>query len=84
VVEACPTVKGTARFAAGLDEPNPNAFVNEMEKEELDICGENGDYHTLVVDGPIFGKKIEIRDTRVIRREGVSFLEILNFELREK
>ena len=50
----------------------------------MDIYGENGDYHTLVVDGPIFGKKIEIRDTRGIRGEGVSFLEILNFELREK
>ena len=59
-------------------------FMNEMEKEALDICGENGEYHTLVIDGPIFRKKIAIRDTRVVRRKEVSFLEILNFELKEK
>ena len=59
-------------------------FINEMEKQALDICGENGEYHTLVVDGPIFRKKIEIRDTRVVRRGEVSFMEILNFELKER
>ena len=59
-------------------------FMNEMEKEALDICGENGEYHTLVVDGPIFRKRIAIRDTRVVKRKEVSFLEILNFELKEK
>jgi uncharacterized protein (TIGR00290 family) len=59
-------------------------FINEMEKEASDICGENGEYHTLVVDGPIFRKKIAIRDTRLVKRKEVSFLEILNFELKEK
>jgi len=59
-------------------------FMNEMEKEASDICGENGEYHTLVVDGPIFRKRIAIRDTRVVKRKEVSFLEILNFELKEK
>ncbi len=59
-------------------------FMNEMEKERLDVCGEEGEYHTLVVDGPIFIKKIRIGDTRVVRRKEVSFLEILNFEIEEK
>ena len=59
-------------------------FINEMEKEASDICGENGEYHTLVVDGPIFRKKIAIRDTRLVKRKEVSFLEILSFELKEK
>lgn len=26
----------------------------------IDICGENGEYHTLVVDGPIFNKSIVV------------------------
>ncbi len=30
------------------------------KKTGLDICGENGEYHTLVFDGPIFKKSIEI------------------------
>jgi diphthine-ammonia ligase len=59
-------------------------FMNEMTKEASDICGENGEYHTLIVDGPVFRKKIGIRDTRLVRRNKVSFLEILNSELEEK
>ncbi|HRB19184.1 MAG TPA: hypothetical protein PKZ14_03810 [Chitinophagales bacterium] len=34
---------------------------NFMEKlpERVDVCGENGEYHTFSYDGPIFKKKIE-------------------------
>jgi len=28
--------------------------IEEMRKCGIDICGENGEYHTLVVDGPVF------------------------------
>ncbi len=28
----------------------------------LDMCGENGEYHTLVVDGPSFARPVAIRD----------------------
>lgn len=28
--------------------------IEEMKKCGIDICGENGEYHTLVTDGPIF------------------------------
>lgn len=59
-------------------------FISEMQKEGVDICGEEGEYHTLVVDGPVFRKKIAIGDTRVVRRKEVFLLEILNFELEQK
>jgi uncharacterized protein (TIGR00290 family) len=59
-------------------------FINEMGRQEADLCGEQGEYHTLVVDGPIFGKRITIGGTRVIRRKEISFLEILNFDLEDK
>lgn len=44
--------------------------ISVMESAGIDICGENGEYHTLVVDGPIFqeplcfqlGGKIEFGD----------------------
>ena len=32
---------------------------------ENDVCGEKGEYHTIMVDGPIFKKKIEFRYDRV-------------------
>ena len=30
----------------------------EMERCGIDLCGENGEYHTLTVDGPIFHKPV--------------------------
>ena len=59
-------------------------LIDELKKEGVDICGEEGEYHTLVIDGPIFSRRIRIKDTKVIRRKEMSFLEILNFELEEK
>jgi len=34
-----------------------------LEEEGVDICGEGGEFHTLVVDGPIFSAKVEINPT---------------------
>jgi diphthine-ammonia ligase len=47
-------------------------------------CGEAGEYHTLVVDGPIFRKRLEITETRRVLREGIWFLDILSTELKDK
>lgn len=33
--------------------------IREIEKTGSDICGENGEYHTFVFDGPIFNKGIK-------------------------
>lgn len=34
-------------------------FINYLLEQNLDVCGENGEYHTLVVDGPIFTKRLK-------------------------
>jgi uncharacterized protein (TIGR00290 family) len=36
-----------------------NQFIKELPKE-VDVCGENGEFHTFVFEGPIFKKTIEI------------------------
>lgn len=59
-------------------------FIEHMEKSEVDVCGENGEYHTLVVDGPIFSRRIDISETRVTRRGMMAFLHVLSFALRQK
>jgi diphthine-ammonia ligase len=56
-------------------------FVKQMDERGIDVCGENGEYHTLVVDGPIFRKRIAIRETRIARRDTMAFLQVLNFSL---
>ncbi len=32
-------------------------IIKEFKKREIDICGENGEYHTIVLDGPVFKRK---------------------------
>jgi diphthine-ammonia ligase len=59
-------------------------FMEQMEKRGIDVCGENGEYHTLVVDGPIFGRRIDIRATEITRRGTMAFLRVLSFALRQK
>jgi uncharacterized protein (TIGR00290 family) len=53
----------------------------------IDICGELGEYHTLVIDGPIFKKSIKIHAYRKILKEGYWkrwLLEVTDFSLWEK
>jgi diphthine-ammonia ligase len=47
-------------------------------------CGEAGEYHTLVVDGPIFKKRLEIVKSEKITRGEYHFLEILETRLKAK
>lgn len=35
------------------------------ERNGLDVCGENGEYHTLVTDGPLFGHSLRFRSGSV-------------------
>jgi uncharacterized protein (TIGR00290 family) len=60
----------------------------DLVKEFKDIgvcpCGENGEFHTFVVNGPIFKKKLEIGKSRQVFRKEYSdhwFLEIEEFRI---
>ena len=33
--------------------------VDIMKKHDVDICGENGEYHTVIIGGPIFSREVE-------------------------
>ena len=45
--------------------------------ESIDPCGENGEFHTFVFDGPMFKEKIEIVEGEVFHRDGFTFADIL-------
>ena len=47
-------------------------------------CGEAGEYHTLVIDGPLFQKRLEIAASEKVSRGDHHFLEILKLELKAK
>jgi diphthine-ammonia ligase len=59
-------------------------FIEQMEKRGIDVCGENGEYHTLVIDGPIFRERIGIKETRITRRGTMAFLQVLDYSLVDK
>lgn len=47
-------------------------------------CGEAGEYHTFVTDGPLFKQRLELVETRQFLRDGYWFLEILGCEAKDK
>ncbi|MBN2144068.1 MAG: hypothetical protein JW774_05535, partial [Candidatus Aureabacteria bacterium] len=56
--------------------------VSEMKSMGICPCGENGEFHTLVVDGPLFKKKIDLVETEPVLKEGFWkywFLDIKQF-----
>jgi len=36
-------------------------LVEELEKLNVDACGENGEYHTLVINAPLFKKPLQVK-----------------------
>jgi len=43
----------------------------------VDPCGENGEFHTFVYDGPIFRKPIQIEVGEKVSRDGFQFADII-------
>jgi uncharacterized protein (TIGR00290 family) len=59
------------------------AYLAELDKG-ITPCGEAGEFHTLVVDGPLFQKRLEIVETEKVTRGDHHFLEILKTRLIAK
>lgn len=50
----------------------------------LDLCGENGEYHTLVLDCPLFKQRIRIDDFSKEAKDALMYLNIRNLSLVNK
>ena len=63
-------------------------FFNEMVKLEkevgLTVCGEAGEYHSLVIDGPLFKKRLQIEKGDCLNRDNHWFLDIKEVTLTDK
>jgi len=61
------------------------SHLAELKKTSgVTACGEAGEYHTLVTDGPLFKQRVEILETSRVLREEHWFLEILKSRLVAK
>lgn len=52
------------------------ALVRELEAIGVDACGENGEFHTFVYDGPLFKKKLNVVKGTALNRGEYVFLPI--------
>jgi diphthamide synthase (EF-2-diphthine--ammonia ligase) len=44
---------------------------------EIDPCGENGEFHTLVYDAPVFSHPIAVRTGEIVERDGFVFADVV-------
>jgi len=83
IVSAKDDVLGKDFIGRIIDE----SLVRELEERKICPCGENGEFHSFVVDGPIFKNKIEILESEPILKEGFWrhwFLDIKKYRVIEK
>ncbi len=58
------------------------SFLERISKMPgITPCGEDGEYHTFVYDGPVFKKRIEITKSRKIKRGSHWYFEIIEARL---
>ena len=59
-----------------LGKPLGKAFLDEIQKFNCHPCGESGEYHTFVFDGPIFQRPLKVIPGKKEKRDSVWFMEI--------
>ncbi|WP_173107026.1 diphthine--ammonia ligase [Bacillus sp. KH172YL63] len=67
----------TGRF---LDED----FYKDIHEQDCCVMGEAGEYHTFVLDGPMFSQKVELIQSGVVLNSGLWSLDIKECRLAEK
>jgi len=72
-IAVCADPKKLSREFAGreLDE----SFFRDLPPG-VDACGENGEFHTFVYDGPIFSSAIAVERGEVVERDGFYFCDL--------
>jgi diphthine-ammonia ligase len=63
---------------------NKETLKELFELTEIHPCGEKGEYHTLITDGPIFRKKITLIESKPRYKEGYWFLDVSSYKASDK
>lgn len=51
-------------------------YIKELEARNIDPCGEGGEFHTTVIDGPLFQYPITVRKCPIVRDGEYAFLPL--------
>ena len=73
-ITACVDTKILAPSFAGRE--LDDSFFKDLPPQ-ADPCGENGEFHTFVFDGPIFRFPIRVKRSEVMQRDGFVFCDLL-------
>ena len=73
-IAACVDPKVLDRSFAGRD--LDASFFRDLPPR-VDPCGENGEFHTFVFDGPFFRWPIPVRTGEIVHREGFVFCDLI-------
>ncbi|MFA5065046.1 MAG: diphthine--ammonia ligase [Dehalococcoidia bacterium] len=58
-----------------------NTFRDYLKQNNIDPCGENGEYHTVVINGPIFSRRLSLITGGVISKNEYRLLDIRDVRL---
>ncbi|WP_079529634.1 Dph6-related ATP pyrophosphatase [Halobacillus hunanensis] len=75
------TIIVTVNVSLGMRESDlgrtlTHEYVKELETRGIDPCGEGGEFHTTVIDGPIFKHPIPIRKCEIVKHGEYAFLPL--------
>jgi len=69
VIVSCNSVLGEEFLGRRIDAE----LIPELEEKGVDVCGENGEFHTLVLNCPLFKARIQLPEYRKVRNEDYWF-----------
>ncbi|MEJ2249802.1 MAG: diphthine--ammonia ligase [Candidatus Lokiarchaeota archaeon] len=67
-----------------LNKDSLEQLLNLRVEAGLDICGEQGEYHTLVLDGPIFKKRLNIKSYSNCVKDDLIYIDIRKVIIEDK
>ncbi|ATP41690.1 ATPase [Solibacillus sp. R5-41] len=75
------TIMTTVNLTLGMREDDlgkvlTHEYVQELKTRGIDPCGEGGEFHTTVIDGPILKQPISFQTCKIIRKDNFAFLPL--------
>lgn len=80
IVSVKPRLVGREWVGRSVD----SSFLEYLTISGIDVCGEKGEYHTFVTDGPIFKRRIKVLEFRLVERDGACFADIVKYRVEDK
>lgn len=71
MIVSCNEKMGDAFLGKILDQP----LIEQLKAIDVDVCGENGEFHTLVLNCPLFSQAIHIEVKAKLKHDGYWFCQ---------